>query len=183
VPAAVPGQPAAYTATAGERVIGILPGLYRQKGFMQREIFNAVVTDRRIIFALATQEMIKDEGKKRWEDSKKEGGGGWAKGLWSNMTVGANYHKRYLSLAPDSILAETPDNFFIDRAQVKWIKAGLGALRHRDRHSSGTFTFGHADREDGKLEIELLKGHFTFGLTAYLHDEARATLQHAGIPG
>lgn len=150
---------------------------------MQRETFNAVVTDRRIVFALATQEMIKEEGKRRWEESKKEGGSGWASGLWGNMTVGANYHKRYLAIAPDAVLAENPGNFFIDRAQVKWIKAGLGAQRQRDRRSSATFTFGHADREDGKLEIELQKGHFTFGLGAYYHDEARATLKQAGIPG
>lgn len=165
-----------------ERVIGVLLGLYRQKGFMQRETFNAVVTNRRIIFALTTQEMIKEEGKRRWEESKQEGGGGWASGLWSNMTVGNNFHKRYLGMPPDAALAENPGNFFIDRTQVKWIKAGLGAMHHQNHHSSGTFTFHNADREDGKVEIELQKGHFTFGLSAYFHDEARKTLQQAGIP-
>jgi hypothetical protein len=181
---AASSQTVSYSVAGGqEQVIGVLPGLYRQKGFMQRESFSAVVTDRRIIFALSTQEMIKEESRQRWEESKKKGGGGWASGLWDSMTIGANFHKRYLGISPDIALSENPGNFFIDRSQVKWIKAGLGALRHHDHHSGATFTFGHADREDGKVEIELQKGHFTFGLSASHYEEARTTLRQAGIPG
>ena len=53
---------AATTSPAlfGENLIGVIPGISRKKGLFKFESFHAVVTDRRIIFALLTNEIMKE---------------------------------------------------------------------------------------------------------------------------
>ncbi len=139
----------------GEAVIGVLPNLARKKGFLGfgRDTFNVVLTQNRIIFALLTSQMIKDEAQRAREEAKARGDNIFKK-MWNTATAGYNVHKRYPAMAPDAILAETAGNFVIDPNAVTRMKYKNGGIN--DNHSSSdiiTFEYSGA-----KLRLETQNG-------------------------
>ncbi len=172
---APPAQPDYQPQAQGyaERLVGVLPGLSRRKGLMSVEAFNAVVTDGRIIFAQQTNKMVQEEAKKKR--------GGFLSNMAGAMSAGFNIWKRYLEMAPEQALQETPGNFFIAMNQIRKVKYDGG----RTLYKKGAFTVGinTKDDDDGpaKLEIETVAEKFKFDVPSFFQNEVGDTLRQAGL--
>jgi hypothetical protein len=149
-----------------EKLIGIIPAVSRKKGFISREAFNVVVTERRMIFAVMTQEMLKEEAKK-----VRKGGG--LLGIFSAATVGYSLYERYLDMPPEAALKENPQNFFVDLNRIKKVKVKEGRNLTR-----GT---GMSQYEESHLEIETAGEKYKFIVPHDFIDTAREVLRKAGL--
>jgi len=118
-PAPVPVAPAPVASNV-EALIGVIPSVSRKKGLMGVEGFNIIVTQRRMIFAVATNEMIKEEAKRVGKE------GGFFAGMLNAATVGYTFYKRYLDMVPDAALAENPQNFAVDLSRIRKVKIEAG---------------------------------------------------------
>lgn len=172
--ASPPTPPQSQSAPVdGERVIGIMPGLSRKKGLLAVEGYNAVVTERRIVFAVMTNEMVREEAKKDR--------GGFLANMAGAVTAGYNIWKRYQVMTPEQALSENPQNFAIAMNQIRKVKFDAGRMLIK----KGVVTVGvnvnrRAD-ESAHLEIETIAEKFKFDVATHFQEEARTVLNHAGL--
>lgn len=156
-----------------ERVIGIMPGLSRKKGLLAVEGYNAVVTDRRIVFAVMTNEMVREEAKKDR--------GGFLANMAGAVTAGYNIWKRYQGMTPEQALGENPQNFAIAINQIRKVKFDAG----RTLIKKGVVTVGvnvnRRSDEPAHLEIDTIAEKFKFDVATHFQEEARNVLNHAGL--
>ncbi len=96
-----------------EKVVYIIPNLTYKKGMFKSASVNLVVTDKRLIVAHITKEMLKE--------ARKEAGG-FLRGITSGFTL----YKKYYEMEPEKILQETADNFSIPISEIKEIKLKSG---------------------------------------------------------
>jgi hypothetical protein len=90
------------------------------------------------------------------------------------MTVGYTYYKRYLTLSPEIALKENPQNFAIERANIRKINLQMGK-RQVDRNR-------HVDvYEPSKLEIEAGGAKYAFSVPNHFHEMASSVLSQAGL--
>jgi hypothetical protein len=138
--------------SSSEPVIGVLL-LRKPKSLGRFDTFTGVLTNQRFIFAQMTSEMLKDAAMQAREQAKAEGKGFW--GQWSDqLKASLDYTKKYLTMQPQAILAETPGNFAVNNEAIKEIKVNLKHLGNQDnRH---------------ELEIEI---HSNAGKYEYRMDE------------
>ena len=73
----------------------MIPNATRKKGFMSTEVFNIVVTNQRLVFALMTSQMIKEAA----ASHRGEGFSGFIKGVGSGYTL----WQRYLQMPPEDL--------------------------------------------------------------------------------
>jgi len=168
-PQSAPG-PAGMAATTspalfGENLIGVIPGISRKKGLFKFESFHAVVTDRRIIFALLTNEIMKEEAKK--------GAGAGIGAMFKAAIAGGNTHQRYLQMSPDNALRESPENFAIEIAHIRKIKV--------QKRREGSELGANQKDEEGKLYIETVGEKLSFVLKNYHCNTALQLLKQAGL--
>ena len=95
-----------------EKVLGVIPNASLSTGFLRSKLYTLVVTNRRIIAARVTKDLIKKEKLKRKAEASKEGHGRFRQMLRSFM-ANFTFSDRYLDIIPEEILSETPDNFFV----------------------------------------------------------------------
>lgn len=159
-PAPAPHEPApraAVTAAAApvpassapqECALAVLPGAVRRSGLMglKHEMFVIVFTDRRVVFAAQTSEMMKANIQRARDAAKVEGKGFF--GQWGAQ-FGANSGSEYLQIPPQQILAEQPANFYLNNDQMRRIRLNE---QHDDESAISTYT----------LEFETLGGKFKF---------------------
>ncbi|MCD6426605.1 MAG: hypothetical protein J7L03_00675, partial [Caldisericaceae bacterium] len=100
-----------------EKVIGVIPNTSLKTGFLRSKRYTLVITDKRLIGALITKELMKKEAQKRREQAKKEGRGRFKQFLAGAIT-GFVFANRYLEMDPDEIEKENPANFSIYPADV-----------------------------------------------------------------
>lgn len=100
-----------------EKVIGVIPNTSLKTGFLRSKRYTLVITDKRLIGALITKELMKKETQKRREQAKKEGRGRFKQFLAGAIT-GFVFANRYLEMDPDEIEKENPANFSIYPADV-----------------------------------------------------------------
>jgi hypothetical protein len=81
-----------------------------------------------------TADMVKDAVMQAREQAKAEGKGFW--GQWSDqLRASFGYTKKYLTMQPQAILAETPGNFAVGNETIREIKVNLKRLGNQnDRH-------------------------------------------------
>jgi hypothetical protein len=152
-------------ALSGEKLVGVIPGISRKRGFFKFESFNAVVTDRRIIFALLTNEIMKEEAKKN--------AGGGIGAIFKAAMAGGNTHQRYQQMSPEDALKENLENFAIEIARIRKVKVQRG---------SEGFELGPNQKdEEGKLYIETVGEKLSFVLKNYYCDTALQLLRQAGL--
>lgn len=174
-PAAAPAAPV-YAAppvqnVPGERLIGIIPGVSRKKGLFGVEGFSVVVTEKRIIFAAVTNEMIKEAAKKESE------GKGFLAGMLGAATVEYTFHKRYYDMAPEAVLAENSQNFAVELSRIKKVKVEEGRRLPREKGA-----VIHHDRwEDGKFEVQTAGDKYVFTLPHSSYDAAVEVMRKAGL--
>jgi hypothetical protein len=119
---AAPQQPApaAPPANNGEQVIGVV--LFRKSKSLGRyDTYTGVVTNNRLIFAQMTSQMLNDAAMQARNQAKAEGKGFF--GQWGDQLKATfSYTQRYLTMTPEAILAETPENFAINNNTISEIK-------------------------------------------------------------
>lgn len=104
-----------------EKVMGVIPDL--RTGLLGRDSFSLIVTQKRMIFAEYTTDLMKKERNKAV--SKSESKGMMAK-LNASVSSSFNFHNRYYDMDPEEILIESPNNYEIRPEQVKSIKIRSG---------------------------------------------------------
>jgi hypothetical protein len=159
-----------------EALAGVIPSVSRRKGFGV-ESFNIIVTPRRLIFAVMTNDMMTKEAKKVGKE------GGFFGGMLNAATVGFNFYKRYLEMTPDAALAESPQNFAVDRARITRVKIAAGKEIQsyaRMKANQGSIIKNH-QYEQGRLEIETVGEKYTFDLPPSSMEMTVETLRRAGL--
>ena len=111
----------------GEATVGAI--LFRKPKSLGRwDIYTGVVTSQRLIFAQMTSEMLKTATQQSRDQAKAEGKGFF--GQWSEQLKATwGYSQRYLTIPPQTILAETPDNFELYNNTISEIKVKLKGER------------------------------------------------------
>lgn len=119
-----------------ENVLGVIEDL--RTGLLGRNSYNLVLTDRRLIFAKYSTELMKKEREKALEGAQDKG----FFGRWkASISSGFNFHKRYYNMEPEEILREGEDNYEIRPEEIKSVK-----LR-------GGFDPGSDKRDPNKMDI------------------------------
>jgi hypothetical protein len=125
------------------------------------------VTNQRLIFAQMTSEMLTAAAQQSREQAKAEGKGFW--GQWADQfkaTLG--YTRRYLTMPPAAILAETPGNFGLSNNTISEIKVKVKDIRRSNevlheftveiRSIAGKYEYGMDENSD---YVKLLKQVYT----------------------
>lgn len=176
-PAPVPtsGYPEPGPGIQREGLIGVIPNASRKKGLLSTEVFNIVVTDQRLVFALMTSQIIKDAAA-----SKRGGGiGGFIKAMGSGYTL----WERYLTMPPEQVLQENSNNFAVYFNQIRKVKFSGDKVLFK----KGVFTIGLKmgstgdDNENAKLEIDTITGKHNFEITSQFQQQTAQVLKNAGL--
>jgi hypothetical protein len=113
-------QPPAPVPSA-ELIVGAIAGAMRKKGFlgMSADNFTLVVTDRRIIFATQTSQMMQENAKMARESAKSQGKNFLSQ--WGAV-IHSNNGQHYLQMTAEAIVGENPGNFSLYHNQIRSVK-------------------------------------------------------------
>jgi len=108
--------------------VAVIPNATLKTGMLglKRTNYTLVLTDRRIVFAQVTSSMLKQAVSDARDSAKAEGKGFF--GQWgAQLSAYSDMAQSYLSMPPESVLAQTAGNFALDRAAITSckLKAGL----------------------------------------------------------
>lgn len=159
-----------------EKILGVIPRA-TETGFMKAEVYNIVITDRRIIGARLTAELAKEAVKEAGKEAK-AAGKGFLKRMWAQTSVGLQVHKRYENMEPEEILREDEKNFAWDYEDIKAIKLKKGG---RPVVSIGVdYSGGPPEEKPGEMTVEDISGKkrtFTFDMSYF--SKAKDVLKQA----
>lgn len=99
-----------------ERVTGVVPDL--RTGMFGNKSYTLIVTDRRLIFAQITNELMKQEREKAVNNT----GGGLMSKWKASMGSHYNFHERYFRMHPEDALRENSNNYEIRPEQIQSVK-------------------------------------------------------------
>jgi len=108
-----------------ERVYSVLGGVSYKKGALKRMPCSLVMTQYRIVFAELTKDMLKLATVDAKTQAKTDGKGLFRQ-LGAQMGASRSAAERYRTITADQALMEGPNNFAIDRSQVKKVKFKMG---------------------------------------------------------
>ena len=112
-----------------EKVLEVVPVNWK-KSMFKSEPWVLVVTNQRMLFAKWTKELF-DKAAQEREAETKEAGGGRFKQMISHASTGLTYYNKYLTMPPDEVLKETPENFALTTADVKSVTMKKGRSANR----------------------------------------------------
>ncbi|MDG6221837.1 MAG: zinc ribbon domain-containing protein [Candidatus Bathyarchaeota archaeon] len=145
--------PAAVESTVSEKtqessltepVLGVIL-LRKPKSLGRYDTFSGVLTNKRLVFAQMTSDMLKDIINKARAQAKAEGKGFF--GQWGEqLKASSTFAQRYYTMEPSVALSETAGNFEIQNSGVSEIK-----LKRK--------SYGNSDNNQYEFEIEF-KGSF-----------------------
>ena len=118
-PALAVQQPGA--ATLSEPVIAVLPSINIAKSLFKFQSYNLIITQQQLIFALLTSEMLKKAAEQAKTESQDQGKG-FIKQWGSVITSSKRITDAYFTMPIANILAENPENFAIQNANIESIK-------------------------------------------------------------
>ncbi len=125
-------QPSPQIANS-EQIIGAIV-LKKPKSFGRWDTFTGVLTSQQFIIAQMTADMVKDAIMQARDQAKAEGKGFF--GQWSEqLKASFGYTKRYLTMQPSAIIAETPGNFAINNNTIREIKLNLKHLPNQGKYN------------------------------------------------
>lgn len=110
-----------------EQVITIIQGVSRKKGFLglRRDNYTLVITNQRLLFAMISKNVLalyKQDMAEQHQKNKIEGKGFFSS--WgSSIATGLSWYNRYLDMTAEEILAESKENFFLQRSDILSVKA------------------------------------------------------------
>jgi hypothetical protein len=172
-PPPAPPQP----AVNNEALIGIIPAVSRKKNLMAMEGFNIIVTQRRMIFAVMTNDMINQAAKQAGKE------GGFFGGMLNAATVGYIFYKRYLTMPPDAALAENPQNFAVELSQIRKIKitGDKGVDNYFTMKANQNSILKQHQYQEGTMSIETAGGNYKFNLPSSSMNMALETVKKTGL--
>ncbi len=100
-----------------ERVTGVIPDL--RTGRLGRTSYSLIITDRRLIFAEITNELLKKERKKSVDGAQ---GGGFMSRWKASLSSNTNFHERYYKIPPEYALSENPNNYEMRPEEIQTVK-------------------------------------------------------------
>lgn len=100
-----------------ERVTGVIPDL--RTGTFGNKSYNLIITDRRLIFAQITNDLLKQEREKAVAGAPS---GGFFSKWKASMGSHYNFHDRYFKMHPDDALRENPNNYELWPEQIRSVK-------------------------------------------------------------
>jgi hypothetical protein len=176
--APVYGYQSPATGIPGELIIGVIPNASKRKNLVLSDTFNIIVTSHRMICALVTSKMIKDEA----ASHRGEGIGGFFKAMGSGYTL----WQRYLQMPPELALQENPENFAIYMNQIHRVKYKPDkVLFNKGAFSVGLKMGVGVDDDDDKntrpLEIETVAGKYKFEINDMNQQQTAEILKKAGL--
>lgn len=124
-PAASPTAPIAAQPT--ERVLAVIPNATLKGGFMgmASKAGTLVLTERRVVFAHTTSQMMKQLVTDARDGAKADGKGFF--GQWgAQLGAYAAFAQRYLEMDPNVALAESPENLAIENAAIRKAQVKVG---------------------------------------------------------
>jgi len=132
-------QPATPTPQmSSESTVGVIL-LRKPKPLGRYDTYTGVVTNQRLIFAQMTNEMLTAAVQQSREQAKAEGKGFW--GQWADQFKATfGYTRRYLTMPPAAILAETPGNFALNNNTISEIKVKVKDIRRSNEVLLHEFT-------------------------------------------
>ena len=136
-----------------EKIIGIVPNLNKKKGWFSWQTFNLVLTDRRVIAAELTSDMIKAEAAKKSREAKEQG---FLKQMISTAFSGYGIYQRYYTMQPDAILSENAGNYALDIARIKSLEVKHKHYERDNKHYDETELLIKAD--SGKYSFKAVAG-------------------------
>lgn len=140
-----------------------------KSGMIKRTSYVIVMTDRRLVFAQQTAEMLKQAAMQARDQAKESGKGFF--GQWGAQIAATMSHaERYRTMHPDQALAETPGNWQLDVAAITGVKVRMG--QHSDENTNAT---------PDKLIIKTSSGKHTFEMQTGTGSEARKAFREAGL--
>jgi hypothetical protein len=150
-----------------ERVIGVIPTARIKTGMFSSKAYTLVFTNRRLILAEMTKQLLAAEIERSRAAAKAQGGGffsQWGAQLKTSFTFGA----QYLTANPDAILAETPGNGALTPADVRML-----TIEHKTRNRGSD---DEVEQDFLRITIEATTGKHTFETDGEKPkaDEARA---------
>jgi hypothetical protein len=134
-----------------EPVLGVIPNVRKMKMLGAAwDTYTIVVTDRRMILAQLTQEMMNVAIAEANAKAKAEGKGFFGI-IGSQLSASFGFGRRYETMSPDAALAETAGNFAIENSRVTAIRISLLGTQ-----SSGT------EWEEFRMIIESMDGKLEY---------------------
>jgi hypothetical protein len=131
-PAAVASSPVASAQPGStERAQAIIPGATIWSGFLgvHPKQYTLILTDRRVIFARSTIAMMTRRVADAWNGAKSERKG-FLDLLGAEWDACSGWEGRYFETKPDEALAETAENFAVERASIT--RVSLKTKRYLD---------------------------------------------------
>ncbi len=114
----------------GEKIEGMIPSVRLKTGLLSSKVYNLVVTDRRIVFAETTKEMLKQAAADAARESKEQGKG-MLRRMATTMVSSRRVYEKYWQMDIAAILKETPGNFAIALDEVKKISFQVSTVQLR----------------------------------------------------
>ena len=138
----------AAPVAVAEPIVGVIPGAMRKKGFlgMSADNFTLVITDRRIIFATQTSQMMQENARRARETAKAQGKNFLSQ--WGAV-IRSNYGQHYLQMTADAVLGENPGNFSLYHNQIRSVKIHY----HSDEESNTSEHHMAIDTVTGKINL------------------------------
>jgi hypothetical protein len=143
-------QPPTQNTNSTEQVLGVIL-LRKPKSLGRYDSFTGVVTNYRFIVAVMTSQMLNDAAMQARDQAKAEGRGFF--GQWEDqLKATVNYTKRYLTMDPNTVLAESPGNFALDNQGIREVKIHLKNQQNMHRQHTHEFS----------IELVSAQGNYEF---------------------
>lgn len=94
-----------------ERILFVAPSSLK-KSIFRTESWTIVITDKRLIFAKYTPEVVKKEAMERKEEAKEQGRSKLGQ-FFAQASASFTWYKRYYDMSPEEILKEYQENYFL----------------------------------------------------------------------
>ncbi len=150
-----------------ETVIGVIPAARIKTGFFSSRAYTLVFTNRRLILAEMTKDLV-SAATARARAAAKDQGGGFVSQLGAQLKSSISFGSHYLGADPGAILAESPGNGALGPADVRGLR-----IERKTRSAGSDDDF---EQQFLKITIETASGKQTYETDAEKPklDEARA---------